>query len=510
MHPLIVILAASCIGQGEPKKAPTYTDALLDVHADLKNSDPYERVNYRYLLLHNINEKDRVDAIHVMMGHPHFLSRSAIIEENRPVLTENKLALRLNYSNYLWKRELWESLVDPYVSIPIFVQEQIISHWPAGRTWPGDGVAYPFSFPYKEWANVRKVNGLAPWLIDSSDAKELERRKLMQAEIAKWTGDSQVPFVRADWFFNQTASSHKRAAGYNVFLGFDDEKSFHKIVGFDEKLAKSYVVELRESVSISDVTLQPRAIARYTTLGKGLWKSIDFLEAKDKKDPLLVLGRDIEKNYDATEQFAFLPNGFWAVGAFDGKGVYQPIVPTTIAGDKASKSTDLNIHNGISCFRCHTNGGLKDIDDYVRKTIRPPVNFQPADYDENKAKELREAYLQNLRIEIKQDRERFSNAVRLATGLESEIFLKKYAWFWEYYEDKQVDSEYAAHDLGVNISHAEFIRRLKVYQKTYYNSPPEQRLHPDLAALMNGNRLPIRRWEGIYYIAQQTMKSVVE
>ncbi len=104
----------------------------------------------------------------------------------------------------------------------------------------------------------------------------------------KWTGDSRVPFVRADWFFNQTASSQKRASGYNVFLGFDDERSFHKIVGFDEKLAKLFKVELRESVSISGVTLQPRAIARYSSQGGGLWKSIDFLDAKEKKDPLLI------------------------------------------------------------------------------------------------------------------------------------------------------------------------------------------------------------------------------
>lgn len=508
MSSLAPLMIASCLLGQVPEKAPAYSDAIIDIHSDLKVSDPQQRVNFRYFLLHNLIGKEKDDAIDVMMGHPHFLSRSAVIEENRPVLTENKLAMRVDYTNYLWKLNVWESQSDPYTTLPVIVQEQVLKHWPAGKVWPGDK-AYSYSFPYKEWVNVRKVQALAPWLVDAEDVKTLEFRKKILDEIVQWTGNSQVPFVRADWFFNQTSASENRQQGYNTFLGFTDEKSFHKVVGFDEKLAKSFKVELRESVAISGVTRQPRAIARYESQGGGLWKSIDFIEIKDKKDPLLVLGRDIEKVYDATEQFAFLPNGFWAVGAFDGKGVYQPIVPTTIAGDNLSKSTDVNIHNGISCFRCHYKGGLKDItEEYVRNTVKPPVNFQPADYDEEKAKELREAYLQNLKIKIKQDRERFSDAVRAATGLESEVFLKKYAWFWEYYEDRKVDAAYAAHDLGMQMSRVEFIRKLKTYQKTYYNAPAEQRLHPDLAALMNGNHLPIHRWEGIYYIAQQTMKAV--
>lgn len=459
-----------------PIWALTPAQAVAAAEADVRLAPPHLRQYLRYLDLGEIPAKDRTTAYRVLCGHVQHLSRASDI--TRPVALAGGALLRLNIEDYGWSVALWESLADadPYYHTRL-VQETV-ELWPGGRY---DGVHYmPGAFRYRARKTVR---ALAPWLGNPLVVKSL-------VDMTQ----SSVPIVRGAWFFNQTAAQADRKPGYYDFLGVKDKKTFEALGGFDRKAFEKFRTELRASVADSGVTLQPRAIARFGVADGAYWFSLDFKAAVAGKNPLRVLGRDIEKEVDAIEAYITLPNGMWATGLFNGKGVRQDTAPDFIASDGVSRSTDKRVHVNVSCLRCHTNGGLKDIDDWTRNLIQPPLTLQSVDYKE--LRRLRQQYAKHLEPFLDRDRLGFEASVKEATGWTSKEYAKAYADFWSAFEDAKVDLAWAARDLGV--SEKEFRAALDAQAKAGIADPV---LSVFLLAGPRRRTIGIRTWLEVYATA---------
>jgi hypothetical protein len=466
---------------------------------------PEVRLQVRYISLHWLTEKERTATVPIIAGHCQHLSRSADIV--RPVRVG--MLLRVNLDDYGWKAEVWDKLQDPYFvevqkvdyiekEVEVVTYEDVKPGVKAsdGKLYPGVG-----RIKWTEKKTVRvpvdpvKIAALAPWLV------ETEEDKARIAEVLEWTG-SRVPVTRADWWFNQTAIQADREAGYYDWLGVKDEKDFQKLVGFDPKQAEAFRFELREAVALSGVTLQPRAITRHDSLGGSVWRSLDFKIAKGATNPLDILGRDLEKVYDASEVFGQLPNGFWATGLFDRAGKRQDFAPPEIASDGNSRSHDRRVHVNASCIRCHVDGGLQSIDGWTRNLLNPPLELRSKDY--KKARELRQQYLRQLEPFLARDRMVFQLAVKEATGIEAKKYTEAYGKFWEAYEDRQVTADIAARDIGITA--VELRKKLLTWIKAGYELSPTASVfvHEGKHARAVG----IRQYEQVHAELQRIVRSV--
>ena len=390
----------------------------------------------RYLDLSSIPPAERESSYLVLSGHLQHLSRSSLITRPQVVPGSGGSLLRIDLANYGIDLTVWESLkeADPYYHARV---ERIVSD----KYWYAGGVATDGKYYGAGWyqRQTRKsAISLAPWLVPT----EQHKRDLAYLVMVL---KSETPILRADWFFFQTAANK-----YYDFLGIKTVADFEKVVGFDRKLFDGFSVEVRASVAISGVTLQPRAIARRAALGGGYWTTYDFRAFQAGRNPLELLGGDIEKDANASEGYALLPSGFWATYAADGKGVLQQTVPPDIANDHLSRSNDKQIRPNISCTRCHYESGLKPINDWHRNLIAPPLSLN---LGSNKSLaeviQLRQQYARKLEPLLKKDRSVFEEAVKETTGWDAKTYAQKYAAFYERRELAKVDLAWVERDTGV-------------------------------------------------------------
>ncbi len=376
---------------------------------------------------------------------------------------------QLQRANYGWDPALLEKLanVDPYCHIDIT-------------------------------QNGKKVKAHAPALVESKDgAKALE--------YILYHTKSNVPILTAEWFFNQTAVQQDRTVGYYDLLQIKTLEEFDKLVGFDRKLADTFGQALRDAVAISTVTLQPRGILRENTLGGAKWSSFDFKKARGLQNPLRIIGKDVEKNIDATEIFAHLPNGFWVMFLADGKGVRQDVAPGFIANNTSphNKSTDKQVHINVTCLECHTSSGLKSIDGWFREHYSKDPTVGSLEYDKQFA--FRREYLRDIELSMKRDKERFDVAVKEATGWSARRYLSKYLEYWNSYEHAVVDLEWAAKALAVT---PECLK-----QAILATTPgPGKQIDPRFGApdtvlepLARGGKIGIVQWEEVYHLARMAV-----
>jgi cytochrome c553 len=240
-------------------------------------------------------------------------------------------------------------------------------------------------------------------------------------------------------------------------------------------------------------------------MGGGYWKSLDFKLAKDERNPLRILGRDIEKAYDATEQFGHLPNGFWATGLFDKQGKVQASAPDFIASDHRSNSNDKRVHVNAACIRCHDNGGLQDIDGWARNLFQPPLKLQSVDY--YKERELRQQYFRDLKALLERDRKIFAEAVKDATGMEVKAYAKAYAQEWERYEDARVDLAWVANDLATT---PEMLKKAVERDIKMQGQASDTVLSVFILEGLRQRSISIRQWEEVYPIAQMVISGYIQ
>ena len=457
MVSLALLLGVAAVGQTAIKP-----EHALIAWRDLSHSVPdHLKPQTRYLIRGEYAHEEEV-----INGHMQHLSRSPIIR--KPVLVEKQL-YRVYLSDYRINPAVYERLagVDPY------------AHWDVDL-------------------KGKKERTHNPLLIDSKDG-------MNAMEYLVYFTKSNTPILTAEWFFNQTAIQQGRVAGYYDFLEIKTVKDFEALIGFDRKLAKDFGQTQREATSISDVTVEgARGIVRDNTLGGGFWKSLDFKVAKGLKNPLRILGEDLEKQKDATEGFGHLPNGFWATYAADNNDKLQEVAPNFIAGDTRSKSTDKQVHPNMGCLRCHTNAGLRDLHGFFRRNFKGgPDGLDIGSPDHAKYERFREEYSRSLEPFLRRDRERFAEAVTEATGLEAKKYLEYYAAYWERYRDAEVDLAWAARSVGTTPEELRraFDAQLPRPGRVIQIDPRYGALDTVLTGLLNGDKISISSWEEVYPLA---------
>lgn len=421
-------------------------DVIAGARQDIESIPDDVRPYIRFLSLDEIKPEARDIASQVLSGHVNSLSRES---ETVPVVRVGSL-LRINLKDYGWPVETWEKLAkaDPYYHV------KVATDWPGG-IWPADGKTYAKgTFRYVQ-------DALAPWMAEGENGP---------ANLAALVGAtrSQVPVIRADHFFNLTAAAVDRDPNYYTFLGIKNLADYQKLVGFDPK-RKRNKVETRESVAESGVSLQPRAIVRQDTDEGGfLWTTLDIRKATDRVNPLRVLGRDFEKNWNeankkdaAQELIGSLPNGMVAYGLFNNAGELQDSAPDFIASDTLAHGRDKRVHNPVSCVRCHEGRSLQSIDGWVRGTFQDPLSLNAPDYENLRLQ--RQQYGKKLDPILERDKELYERSVIEATdvyvarrglpdrlgGLKAKDYHQAYAALWHRTEDFQFDLDAAAADLGV-------------------------------------------------------------
>lgn len=285
-------------------------------------------------------------------------------------------------------------------------------------------------------------------------------KKIRQSAAAPWLNTqqitelmaltvSQVPIVRGDWFFAQTAIQADRAVGYYDMLGLGKkEADFYKLGGVNVQEAKRLRLEMAASVVNSTVALHNRSITRIQALTGGLWQTADFKSSSDKQNTARILKDDTDPNNgDFGEFYLPLPNGLFAYWLQDDKGNRADSAPDFIASDNKSTSPDHRVHAALSCIRCHTEG-LRPIDDYARKLFTNPVQLRS--YDFEKLKRLRQLYLSDLPSHLSADNLRYAVAVKACNGFTPATNAKAVATAWEVYQDTPVSCEQAARELGID------------------------------------------------------------
>jgi hypothetical protein len=466
-------------GQVDP--LPTAADAINAAYVDMQRQPPELRPYLRYLSMHNLTKEERAAAIPVIAGHVQHLSRASDI--TRPGVLADGMLLRVNLQDYGWATEVWERLQDPYSLATV----EVIKEVPWGY-YDSRGVWYQTRVEKK----AVKQLAPAPWLSEAPCSPE------KVAQMVEWTG-SRLPVTEGRWFFNATATA-EGGRFYYQFLGIKTVADVEKMIGFNRKEVEAIRVELREAVAISGVTTQPRAIARWDSLTGPYWRTFDMRKALKEKNPLQVLGRDIEKVKDGSEGYFTLANEFWGTYGADAKDDLVDAVPGDIATDHAAKGNYKQVIPGVGCMRCHPPGGLQPIDGWVRNLLNPPLELRTKDYEE--ARRLRAQYLRKLEGPLARDQQRYIEAVKEATGMDAKTYQAKYVAFYEAYEDRNVTAAHAARDMGLPV--VEFKRRLLLAIKSgEYVSPLASSL------VHEGPRarpIPIRQYEEIVSELYDVMK----
>lgn len=410
---------------------------------------------YRWLSLANLPPSEREAATQVLGGLLNSLSREPDIV--RPTSVAGGLLLRISTEDYgPTFAKAWEQLSrqEPYYHVSTTSVEgddyEVVDveygFWvrPNGTGYTGarenERDRWQLVRTEKERRRKPKVNvgRIAPWVVQKAKAK---------LELLIGLTQSEVPVVAGEWFLIQTAIQADRAPGYYDFLGIKDEASYQKVVGYiDKGVDPGFLRELRESVALSTVTLQPRAIERHEKIGGGLWRTRDVRIAKNKGNPLRVLDNTLQ--FDATEQIAHLPNGLTAFLLADSKGVRQDSAPDFIASDSTAPYNDRRVHIYLSCVRCHVDGTIQDINGWVRNVLNSPPNFIVAEKPEE-AKKLRQQYVRRLEPYLSDDRRRYALAISEATGgLTPEKYSAALAELWKRRAEDPVTVDRAARDLG--------------------------------------------------------------
>jgi hypothetical protein len=435
-------------------------DVVALAAADAATLAPSVQVQARWLSLHNLPAASRAEAAQILGGHLNSLSREPDVV--RPVPVARGMLLRISTEDYGSAFAVaWEKLADqePYFHVTTLSAtedeyEEVtveFGFWvtPAGEKYTGRKRAEKDTWERTRLEKERrkkpkvKTGRLAPWLLRTPKEKAA-------LEYLIGVTESDSPIITAEWFVVQTAIQDQRKPGYYDFLGVKDEATFQRLVGYTERdIDPSFLREVRESVAVSGVTLQPRAIERKEKVGGALWRTRDIRVAKDKSNPLRVL--DDKLVFDATEQYGHLSNGLWAMFLGNAKGERQDSAPDFIASDSTAPHNDRRVHIYLSCARCHSASGLQEIDGWVRGVLNAPPNFLAA-ADIKEAKRLRQQYVRRLEPHLVADRKRYSDALLEATGgLTPEKYASGLALLWKTQAEDAVTVDRAARDLGCSV-----------------------------------------------------------
>lgn len=323
----------------------------------------------------------------------------------------------------------------------------------------------------------------APWIGPASAQDEL--RKLTHSE---------VPLVRADWFFVETSIQEGRGepgkgTGYLDFIGVTDRNSFFKACGVDPKLADEAKRRIRAIVKRSGVAHFPRQVERMDALGGGAWFTLDVLdEGKGNRNAMSQLGKDF--HHQAERHYAIGPAGMPWVFLCDETGKSQNSAPDRLGVDTTRTGARKIIDVGASCFRCHKEI-LRPIDSWVSEALKAPT---AANVDYDRAIDERRLYFRDMQSKLKRDREAFADRLKECNGLTPAANAEAYIRLWDWYAEGELTLIDCARELGCTPKH--FESALKAVKA-------KGALHPNFTDLLNKDGTILRhQWEESYGLAQ--------
>lgn len=337
--------------------------------------------------------------------------------------------------------------------------------------------------------------------------------------------NSHTPIVTIDWFFAMTCVEVDRGSdkdnkfvgggfGYYDFIGVASRDDFFKLAGVDLKGFRSQKSELLAVVTKihSGVAQNDRMIVRRGSEDGFIWFTLDFFNNNlDDQSPLKILDRRKGLKHQAERHFATLPNGLAVVLACNAEGLLQVYAPAEVGPDHSAKGNDARIHPTKSCFSCHNNGFLKDINDEVRATYsyEPKEGYNLLTAVEKEDEQyLHAAYLRDFRAKMEADRKAYEQAVReCAYGdipkVESAVKVAsdEYREAYQQYVLEPMTLERVAAGLGVTPE--VFKEKLKAYRKN------DQLSSHILNPLSKGRNVTRDHYEELYPLLQQMTRGVL-
>lgn len=469
----------------------------------------------RYLALFPSTGETAEELRRVLSVHVNSLSREPDIEI--PLVVGGSL-LRIDIRNYKWNPKTWEKLAnfDPYFHVRVKIAGDTgkVEYREIGKKtidWPG-GV-YDFGNGTSQYApagkyNVpvyEKVGGVdttvaAPWL----PPKEI-------VDLVKWTG-SQVPIVRADWFFVRSVrqlsldNKNDTGVGYYDWLEIKNRDDYFRLGRFDEKASKDLGKHIRAAVSESGVATHNRQIARLAGLTGGVWITLDTNNSTGRGDAIRNL-KEGDYLHKAEEIYLPLPNKLPAYFLGDEKGVKQDSAPDFIGADKTAVGNDGRIHVGISCWRCHVEV-LRPIDDWARAELRDTLKLASPDY--KTLKELKSQYLSNLERQVEKDVLEYSDAISDASGgWNGAQNAKAFARVYNRYVEDLVTLEMAAAEIGCTPEHLR--KSIETAVATPSETKPAGTIDLRIGALIKPKPRPMGRlqWEERFVLVASYAMGVV-
>ena len=437
-------------------QASTPALAVRAAWEDARKLPPQDGPHTRYLSLLAVPAAERELFLKVLAFHVNSLSREAVLEVPRLVTPD---LLRVDLRWYGWSAKTWELLLD--VPEPYF-HVQITKEVVEDRVWWKGGVDRKGEYFAPGWYGGKKKKvqtaAHAPWALEDAEATQalatagLGQQKVDEylanhtsiGKLAAWS-KSNIPIVRADWFFVQTAISLDRKAGYYDFLGWKSIKDVEDLAGLNKETATRIRREVAAIVRDSGVAFNNRQIFRFGAASGGYWETRDVLKSTGDQNAIEKLDKDFV--FAATEVYMVLPNDLFGLAAGDNKGNIQRSVPDGIAGDKQTEINDTKIHSGLSCIACHVEG-LRKFDDWGRRvfSIDGGNRLQSTDYE--KYKRLKQLYLGPLEEKRVADVAVYAAAVKRVNGLTVEDNARAYSKTWRQWFETPVKLEQAAAEWG--------------------------------------------------------------
>lgn len=405
MRFLALLLLALTALPATASPAAAVDAALIDCRKLSK--DQAERT--LYLSLDNLEGDEREELLQVLDGWVHHISREAGIEKPRRVASGMLVAV--NREDYGWLKKTQDALR----------AEPVFHRWER-RYFAGD---------HREAAGYYRYRA-DPVGVNAQHLRELEER----------TG-SRAPLIRADFFLFYSSrqvnlrNKNDHGFGYLDWLQLKDRGDVEKLAGLQRKTSIRLGKELRAILEegrsgVVQLDRQIEWYANYGDDGFGTWLTLDTFDNGDGNTGQANLERGAFR-HQAEEWVFGLPNNHVGMWLGDQLGVKQDTAPDKLGGNRnpLAVGTDTRIHVGL-CFQCHTDGFLKDIDDWARRTFKTPSQLEEKDYQKLQA--LKRQYFGDLRAKIKDGRERYRKALLASCGLTSERFAQLHAKHYYRYQ----------------------------------------------------------------------------
>lgn len=404
------------------------------------------------------------------------LSREVDFASPRAVGDE---AVAVVLDDYKWNPAVWEKQrIEPYFHR---------WRWKWYEAGPGYAAGWYRLYRYPHWMDRDKV-----------------------CDLERWTG-SKVSVVRADWWLFYSSrqidlDSKEQGFGYADWLGLAKRADFEALRAVDKKTSIRLGLEIRAAIEEgeSGVAQKDRLIEWYATYGDGdYWLTLDTDDTSHGNTAPANL-KPGQFKHKAEEGYISLPNDMWAFWLGTDKGARQATAPDFIGPNDSPlrQGRDGRIHLGASCLHCHTDGGLKSIDDWFRRTIRPPLGLAERDYAEYQR--TKRQYASDLDGRLERGRARYAAALKRCAGLTPVEYAKLHADAYYGYGLRRRTRADVAAELGVTedcLGNA-----LKAYAKSNGGELPQE--HATLAPLLREppGTLPVKYVEDGYGVLQDIIR----